>query len=281
MSMFLKISNGFSSNFGTVNSLLDAVGLSYAVGDKASELLKLKGISETYVREVISPEVRRRFGQNIEELSELAISLALDRSDQGDAYVGGRITQVLEDLMDQSAADFRFNTVAREFRHELMENGDMKWILEHRNQSSEALEYSMFDKVILSAPWNPASMAIESEEIGIRKASGYHEEVEYRTRHITFFTSPFGLSEDYFGTKSLPPTILLIPSKNEESLVDEISFVRELSRMVGDATVTEKLYRILSSRKVDDQTIRSLVGGDSEGVTWLHRDIVSRLFIPK
>lgn len=76
----------------------------------AEQRLRINSVSQKYADEVILPETRSRFGQDIAELNDLALSIAVYDADQGTSHVGGRIRPVLEAMASLSEADLKLNT---------------------------------------------------------------------------------------------------------------------------------------------------------------------------
>lgn len=257
--------------FATVESMIIALGLSEETEMRGIERNRRNGISERYQNEVITPETHRRLSQDVAEINDLALSMALQDADQGPSHSGGSTREVLEEMMRRSGAELRLNTRVLGLRYELISEAERVWIVESRREGSEELEFSGFQKIIFAAPWDPALTDVEEEfDFALQQA-------EYRSRHVTFFTSRKGLSSSLFG--KIPEQILprINPNASPEQLsgIHEIAFVREITRVIDDEAATESLFRILSTSKVDDEVLHSITNGDQDSLTWVHRAFVS------
>ena len=105
----------------------------------AIERLKLNGLSQEYIQEVMGPQVKRQTGQDIEDLSDLALSMALDREDQGLQVfgIGGWLGTVLDELAVRSKAELKFNTKVSGLR-EMVDEGIEGWILQYADIERES-----------------------------------------------------------------------------------------------------------------------------------------------
>jgi len=70
-----------------VDEMLAASGNVNPVGRAAVERLELNDVSQEYIREVLGLRSRDT-GQSVEELSDLAFTIVLDREDQGSQLSG-------------------------------------------------------------------------------------------------------------------------------------------------------------------------------------------------
>lgn len=255
--------------------MIIALHLSEETEMRGEERNRKNGISETYQNEVMTPETHRRLGQGVAEINDLALSMALQDVDQGPSHSGGSTRQTLEDMAMRSGAHLRFNTRVQGVHYELISEDEKDWIVESRKDSSDVFEFSAFQKIILATPWDPALMEVNEEfDFPLQEAG-------YRSRHLTFFTSPRGLSTSFFGQPQgsrLPEQILprITPNTSPEQLsgIYEIAFVREITRIIDNLATTESLFRILSAGEVNDEVLHSLIDGDQDSVTWVHRAFV-------
>lgn len=89
MKGFGKLLNA-EETFEGIGEMAEAAGIREAVSMSARERLKANGVSELYREEVVEQQVRRQLGQGTEEISDLALSMALKREDHGVSN-GGRL----------------------------------------------------------------------------------------------------------------------------------------------------------------------------------------------
>ena len=267
--------------YDDVGQMLAASENGNPVARTAVERLKLNGLSQEYIREVLGPQVKKHTGQDIEELSDLALSMALDREDQGSqmSEVDGSLTTLLSAFGDLSGAGLKFNTKVSALRREMVTEGKESWILEYsdtenRSQSS----YEMFDKVIIAAPWDTS--ALLSPE-----TPPAYEQIQYRSQWVTIFISNTTLNTNYFGSsETLPAQILLIPSSKliqPFQGIQEITHLREISRFdhfTGKYHM-DHLYRILSGYKIDKSTIYQLSEGfDDQPKPVFHQEEIEKAY---
>lgn len=244
---------------GTYDDVGDMVAISKNVGPvtkSALDRLKLNGLSQEYIRDVLGPQVRRHTGQDVDELSDLALSMALDREDQGvqTSEVGGRLTTVLSGFVNKSKAKLKFKTKVSGLKREMVEDGKESWILEYSEKRSQfGKVYEMFDKVIIAAPWNSSSLQSEIPH--------HDEQIQYRSQWFTFFISNATLNSTYFGNPAiLPSQIVPIPSSNLPPPlvgVHEVVHLKDIARFdhAAEKYYANYLYRVVSDRKIDKATI--------------------------
>lgn len=266
----LNSNSGFP--FATIESMINALGLSEETEMRGEERNRKNGVSEKYQNEVMIPETYRRLSQDVAEINDLALSMALQDVDQGPSHSGGSTREILEEMVGRSGAHLRLDTRVMGSRYEPISEGEKDWIVESRTEGSEELEFSAFQKIILAAPWDPAFMEVDEDfDFPLQEAG-------YRSRHLTLFTSRSRLSSSFFGHPKVPEQIMprITPNTSPEQLsgIHEIAFVREVTRVIDDQATTESLFRILSTHEVDDEVLRSLIDGDQDSLTWVHRDFV-------
>src|ERR1700722_548932 len=97
--------------------MAEAAGIGAAVSMSARERLKANGVSELYREEVVEQQVRRQLGQGTEEISDLALSMALKREYYGVSN-GGRLEDVLTEFLERSKAEVRMVTEVTDIRPE-------------------------------------------------------------------------------------------------------------------------------------------------------------------
>ncbi|MCJ1470055.1 hypothetical protein MMC07_008700 [Pseudocyphellaria aurata] len=261
--------------FATVESMIIALGLSEETEMRGIDRNRRNSISETYQNEVMTPETHRRLGQDVAEINDLALSMALQDVDQSPSHSGGSTREILEEMMRRSGAGLRLNTRVISLHYELISEDKKVWIVESRQEGSEQLEFSAYENIIFAAPWDSALTDVEKQfDFPMQQA-------EYRSRYLTFFTSRKGLSSSYFG--KTPEQILprIDPNASPEQLsgVHEIAFVREITRVIDDQVATESLFRILSTSQIDDEVLRSIItDGDQDSMTWVHRAFIPHAY---
>lgn len=220
-----------------------------AVGLSAGKRLSKNGVGGKYVTDVLRSEVRRQTGGELEEMSDLALSMALEREDRGICVDGrgGRMVDVLGEFLDQSKAMVRVNTKVTGLKREMVWENETVWILELAAPGQQEKTYEVFDKVIVAAPWNASSVISPREPDTL-------EEVMYYPLWITIISSASKLDRSKLGNSgSLPHQITqIIPIQNTQDQhlagVHEIIHLRDLYHLSPPSFLnTTSLYRILSS----------------------------------
>ncbi len=255
MASFRKLLK-FREPHESVSEIVKAGKLNSVVGMSAVERLRMNGIGGSYVDEVLSPQVWRQTGQSLEELSDLAISMALERETRVPAADDANLVMVLEEFLKRSKADLRLDTRVTGLRKEFVDDGKESWIVDC--QRGEHHESESFDHVVLAGPWNTSSFLKD-----------YHhhqgEEVYYRSLFVTFLLSNKGLNKEYFGSlEEMPSQILPIPSENIPSELEgihEISYVRDIYGPDVNTEAVQKLYRVLSARSLSEQDVLAFFEG--------------------
>lgn len=239
----------------SVSEMVRAGKLGSVIGMSAVERLRINGIAGSYVDEILNPQVWRQTGQSVEELSDLAISMALERETHVPAANDGNLVIVLEEFLKRSTADLRLDTRVTGLRKELVDERKASWIVDY--QRGEHHESEVFDHVVLAGPWNTTSFLKEYHHQG--------EDVYYRPLFVTFLVSNKGLNTEYFGSlEEMSSQILPIQSANlpsELGGIHEISYLRDIYGPDVNIKAVQKLYRILSARSLSEQDVLAFFEG--------------------
>lgn len=226
----------------------------------AKARLSKNGIEGKYVDEILRAQARRQSGVDIEDLSDLGLSMALEREgiDSCPNKENARMMQELAAIKSNSRAVFEMSTRVTAFKQELVEEGKKKWIVEYTQAGMDGLDYEAFDKVIIAAPWNISSLPfvpiVETQE-----------PVLYKPVWVTIIITKSQLTSKHFGRtpETLPTEILPIVSSPDLPLefrgIHEITFLRQQRDMNSEEHLrTANLYRVLSDHPLSNATIRTL-----------------------
>ena len=247
--------------YGDVGEMLAASENLGLVSRSALERLKLNGLSQKYVHDVLGPQVKRHTSQSVERVSDLAMSMALDREDQGiqTFEVGGRLTTLLGDFIIKSKAVLKLNAKVTGLRREMVEGEKDSWILEYSESKSQTqATYEAFDKVIIATPWKP-----DTPQFNL---PGNANQIQYRSQWMMFFITNSTLDTSYFGNPStLPEQIVPVPNSQ---LMDPIRAVQEIAHLkeipdfdlLGGEYRPLHLYRIFSTQQIEMSSIHPLFG---------------------
>jgi hypothetical protein len=227
--------------------------MSNAVSLSAVERLDKNGVGGDYVRNVLRAQVRRQTGGEVEELSDLALSMALYREDGGLCVEGngGRMVDVLERFLAESKAELRPDTKVIGLKRDLIQEEREDWILKYSGQHSNEISYEAFDKVIIAAPWN-ASTLLDADKTET-------EDILYRPLFITLvFSKTKPLPSKFGGSGSVVSQILPIPPTDRFPFLEgvhEITYLRDVYHPFPSSVNSTFLYRILSSQQVKPEVI--------------------------
>jgi prenylcysteine oxidase / farnesylcysteine lyase len=229
--------------FESVSDMVKAADIEGAMGLSAVARLSANHIGGQYVHEVLCPQVLRQTGQTATELSDLAISMALEREYQVSGADAGTFEAVLGKFVGRSGAELRLSTTVTGLKRELVDERKDAWVLEFKKSGQHALEYEAFDHVILTGP---SSL--------LPKHTRLDDEVYYRSLWVTFVVSTKELNKEYFGSSDeMPAQILPILSENLPSELEgmhEISYIGDVFGPDVNTEAVRKLYRIFSDRSL-------------------------------
>ena len=220
--------------YASVDEMVEIGGMADTISLSAKERLGKNGIGEIYSKEVVAPQLLRQLGQEVEEISDLALSMALERENQilAAGMNAGSFEKMMALFVKKSKASLRLQTRITGIRREGEE-----WVL-----GIDGAEEEVFDKVIIAAPWNTSSL-LHQQDL----------EVYYRPVWVTFLVTEKKLDPVYFKTSSVPDQILPIQGPGQVKELEgihEIAFLRTIFGPDLAPTSVKYLYRVLSSNQM-------------------------------
>lgn len=264
----------------TMEDIVSAAGLSSAISTSAQDRLGKNGISGTYADEIIGPQLRHQLGQDVDEISDLALSLALQReyrAPASPAVWSGRFSNIMKRYLEESKAKLELNSEVFGLRKNVGDTeGQGKWELEIRSGDRSGVEF--FDQVIITAPWNWSEMTFFQADHSHDKEASVLGEVYYRSVHVTLVLSTGLLDTKYFGNVEHLPDQMLFAKKwngRDKRKEAELKGVREIShvrRVYGpdflsysarrnvEIEAVHHLYRILSDTEIHDNVVKKWFG---------------------
>jgi prenylcysteine oxidase/farnesylcysteine lyase len=235
--------------------------------------LQKNGISSAYTHDVLAPQVRRHTGQEVSEISDLALSIALWREEQGvQREAQGVYSAIMNSFLSFSRADLRTATKVTGLRREVIdEDGAEKWILEYMDLgNASAVGYEVFDKIVIAAPFDD-SLVKDSIALGDADADAEAPQTkieEYRAQYMTFFSTRSPLPHSRFGRGDTLPNQLLPQTPSSEGIT-EISFLRTITH----PTLSHQ-YRLLSSLPLSNATFQMYIGLEPDALeSWTQYSI--------
>ena len=238
-----------AGTYCSVIAMVENTDIKAFIGMPAHERLRLNGIRGKYQEEILGPQIFRQLGQDVGEINDLALSMALAREIAGVASYAqaGSFDAMLSHIVDQSNVSLRIYTMVTGLEKETTDRGDPAWGVKHSMTGSTETAYDVFDRIILACPWNTSSLLDNQTD---------EQQVYYRSVHATFLVTKNKLSSDYFGNPEAGEQVIIIQSP---SLPMELQGVREISYMRDfyspEADAARHLYRILSPDPLPKSTM--------------------------
>lgn len=247
------------------------------------QILSDAGVSTLFQKDLVTAWTRRDFGQNLGQISGLAMSMTPD--DGEDMTVKGGHWTLFEEMVRSSKADILLKTTAFGLRK--MDWGG--WVVAAEdNTEDDDLNYQEFDTVILATPYQLAGLEIKGDRLQY-----VPDELEYAAVHVTLFKSQRKLSPDYFRLKGEVPETILTTLGNDEfeglsgrtgtEGVGRVGFysvtsVKRLARLIQGVIVEEFLYKLVSPGRIEEGFLNEMLGASEEErgvISWIYRHEVS------
>jgi prenylcysteine oxidase/farnesylcysteine lyase len=231
--------------------ILEQSSMTSAVANSATQRLKWNHIGGNYVHEILAPQVRRQTGCEIEELSDLALSMGVEREDQGTCLEGheGSFLSTMEGLASWSKATVKLSTKITGLKRNLTETKEM-WILESTLEGG-GKRAEVFDHIILATPYNTTLLGLPVKE----------EEMSYKPAYLTFFSTTTN-PEIMKGIHTLLPITPSSTIRGSSTEIYELTYLRESFTFKEQSSLVESsfIYRISSNLPLSDTEIEVLFG---------------------
>ncbi|TGO14639.1 hypothetical protein BTUL_0050g00340 [Botrytis tulipae] len=232
-------------NTTAVSSVRD---LTYIISNKfgytpfslpATERLRKNGVEGAYIRDILAPQVRRHTGQSIEQMSDLTLSIALEREESGSpkAVNHGFYQMAMERSLRENKAKLHVGAKVVHARWEEVIGDHAKWMIQWENaaHNEDALSSEEFDKIIIAAPFNYTELLGKTQDgESLYPLDGDIQDIEYQPLYITFFTTSSLLTSSLKKAPSpLPAQLLPIfdshqPSTSPFNSLIELSLLRTI-----------------------------------------------------
>jgi hypothetical protein len=284
---------GLKTSFRSMAEMVHAAELEEMVRRSGMEGMENNGVGGRYHNEILTPQLRRQLGQEVQEISELSLGIALAREDQPVAISGMRAEDVLEQLLKRSGAKLALNTEVLDLERGAVYAGlgPERWIV--KTNGSEGVGDKDFDHVVIATPLS----SLKSREM-----LGIGEDVlSYRSVFITLLSVDGHLSPEIFKGADDADEVLPIPLTDTGDLssplknILEISHVRDaygpdLSSSVSspssysvpkndDSATTQaihSLYRILSTHPLSISTLSKLLETNGTTIQEVHEQKIEQ-----
>jgi len=256
--------------FENMETWASEAAMSGAVSLSAVDRLDKNGVEGDYVRDVLRAQVKRQTGGEVEELSDLALSMALEREDGGLCVEGngGRMVDVLERFLDESKAELRLDTKVLGLKRDLIQEGKEAWILKYSGPRSKELSYEAFDKVIIAAPWNTSTL--------LDAGSTEPEDILYHPIHLTLVSSKTKPIPSKLYGDGISQLLYILPTNKSPLLegIHEITYLRDVYHPSPSSINSTSLYRILSSKPIGPEVL----GRFFDAVAELHTERIEHAY---
>ncbi|KAF7917824.1 uncharacterized protein EAE97_011962 [Botrytis byssoidea] len=273
-------------NTTAVSSVRD---LTYIISNKfgytpfslpATERLRKNGVEGAYIRDILAPQVRRHTGQSIEQISDLTLSIALEREESGSpkAVNQGFHQMAMERSLRENKAMLHLGAKVVHARWEEVIGDHAKWMIQWENaaHNENALSSEEFDKIIIAAPFNYTELLGKTQDgESLYPLDDDFQDIEYQPLYITFFTTSSLLTSSLKNAPSpLPAQLLPIldsrqPSTSPFNSLIELSLLRTIfppsqspdfnPHSPHPPNPPKYLYRLLSSHPLTPTSFSSIL----------------------
>ncbi|KAF7857975.1 hypothetical protein EAF04_009332 [Stromatinia cepivora] len=267
---FIRTMNNGRSWISSVKEMIFEMSQQHAYPSfsvPATERLEKNGIGNSYIRDILAPQVRRHTGQSIEQISDLALSMALNREEMGSqkAVNSGIFQMMMEKSLKESKAKLRLGAKVTKARWEEVMEDYETWLIELENATNkdELPTVEILDKLIIAAPSNYMELLGESKDHESIFNLDVSQDIEYQPVYITFFiTSSLLTSTSLKDGSSAPLPVQLLPIidttqplNSTHNTIIELTLLRPLNPFPSHQTpgppqsisTTKYLYRLLTS----------------------------------
>ncbi|TGO56142.1 hypothetical protein BOTNAR_0229g00080 [Botryotinia narcissicola] len=246
----------------------------------ATERLRKNGVEGAYIRDILAPQVRRHTAQSIEQISDLTLSIALEREESGSpkAVNHGFYQMAMERSLRENKAKLHLGAKVVHARWEEVIGDHAKWMIQWENaaHNENALSSEEFDKIIIAAPFNYTELLGKTQDgESLYPLDDDFQDIEYQPLYITFFTTSSLLTSSLKNAPSpLPAQLLPIfdshqPSTSPFNSLIELSLLRTIfppsqspdfnHHSPHPPNPPKYLYRLLSSHPLTSTSFSSIL----------------------
>lgn len=266
--------------FADLTEAVARAGLSEEVGVSAAGMLAEKGLAggeADFAHDIVQAATRVNYASNLGELHGVAGMVCLAAEGGARAVQGGN-WRIFEGWLARSGAEVRLGTEVTEIRKDVEDGGYVVQstsprkladgaIGEEEGGESEEQEQS-YDTVILAAPFHQTSITFPPPPANpLAHVPGPDE---YRTLHVTLFSSPHRISPAVFNLPSgekIPDHVLTTTSSRHANLLRAPPFY-SISTLLSAASNPhsvppgrrERVYKVFSPEPLPDLRLAELVG---------------------
>ncbi|KAF7907898.1 hypothetical protein EAE99_011809 [Botrytis elliptica] len=246
----------------------------------ATERLRRNGVEGAYIRDILAPQVRRHTGKSIEQISDLTLSIALEREESRSPKPvnHGFFQMAMERSLRENKAKLHLGVKVTQARWEEVMEDRAKWVIQWEDaaHNEDALGSEEFDKIIIATPFNYTELLGETQDgKSLYPLDDDTQDIEYRPLYITFFTTSSLLTSTLHNAPSpLPAQLLPIldshqPSTSPFNSLIELSLLRTIFPPSQPPNFNpyspqppnppKYLYRLLSSHPISSTSFSSIL----------------------
>lgn len=226
--------------FKSVASMSESADVASFVKKNAKDVVRDAGISDKYRDEIIAPQLQRQTGQELGEVSELAMALALEREDEAVTRIDSeKMSTFYQKILDNSISTLMLSTEVTDLQRDSVFGTN--WKLNLLDTDQDQSYSSGADHVIIAAPFSQPFVQATGKDL----ING--DSVSFRSIHVTLLLVNGGFAPT-FGGQGIDEVLFTSGSKTSSEL-DAVG-VREIShvRYVVDSLVQQKNLDLFSLR---------------------------------
>ncbi|KAI1750934.1 hypothetical protein F4782DRAFT_228440 [Xylaria castorea] len=262
-----------------VEKIFKSLGVLKPLKQRATDMLKDRGISVQYSTDILEPQVQRAYGQSLNMVTGLTAMMAAAREESANAYGGGDLIERLQRIVKDIDVGVRTSTRVTGIKYLEVNEKQPAWLIRHESVDGGGgnSSFELFDKVIMAAldfdiqlengdEPTPGLMTHYNIDANNVKVS-MRETNPFIPVQVTFFTSdarlsPWSHDEDQ---------VLFLEARKAAGM-RELALVREIVSYYDFSTKVEYLYRVLSDRPV----IKELQSRAK--ITWSHETKIEKAY---
>ncbi|KAI1277150.1 hypothetical protein F5Y07DRAFT_364218 [Xylaria sp. FL0933] len=265
-----------------LEKIFKSLGVLKPLQKQAKDLLKDRRISDRYATDLLEPQVRRAYGQGLDQVKGFAAMMAAAQEESANCYKGGDLIQQLQHVVHD--IDVKVHTATRVTQLKYVELSEKRpsWLVRHEsaenagNGGNSSVE--MFDKVIMAAL--DFDVQIQNGDEPMLDLGTYYNVGANTTGatlrdegepvvpvHVTFFTSTARLISPWDDEQ-----VLFVESQGPAGM-RELILVREIvNSRDNNGTDVEYLYRVLSQGPILDEL------QSRTNITWSYQTKIKRAY---
>jgi prenylcysteine oxidase/farnesylcysteine lyase len=254
----------------SLRDMIQRLGLSTESEQPAKDYLLEKGLSPSYLHDIVQPTVRALYNRDLNDLNGLSALLAMNPA------ISYRLARRSKGLNELSYRLLRLSEAHIQLNSRVTKISKSS-VGKYTISNAEGKNWDDYDAVVIATRLEESGIEFDFPipEFSSRAPS-------FVERHITTFTSTIDttLSPQQFNVTSaaeIPDMIFTTQGSGSGIFSIEHSVVN--AGLDGDVMVLENLYKITSTKSIPDSRIAELIGQSPDvpintlGVVWVDRQV--------